>query len=414
MSTSVAEQYQARLKRVMDAVNLKEPDRVPIAPVIEAFPAYYSGTTIEEMMYDYDKAAKALDKFYSDFTPDLGWDFITMYPAKVLEILDIQWCRWPGKALEDPNAMFQYVEHENLLPEEYAEFNFDPTHFMMTKWIPRSFGKLQGLSKLNFRGSMWFSFLGSFGRFADPAVRDSLRALMDAGEEIQRWFAALGNYNERMKTKFGIPTAYGSFGYAPFDMLGDTLRGTVPIFEDLYDRPEELLEAVDRMLPIAIEGTVGSCPDPDRPFVWIWLHKGIDSFMSDEFFKKFYWPTLQKYIFALVENNMIPVLYVEGSYNRRLEILRDVPKGKVVYDFETIDMKAAKRILGDVACIAGNVPNSLLSYGKPAEVEAYCKGLIDVCAPGGGYFMDTSALVDDAKPENMEAMFNTVFKYGCR
>lgn len=405
-------QYKARLQRVMDAVRLKKPDRVPIARVVEAFPMYFANITIEEAMYDYEKVSKAYDHFYAHFKPDLGWDPVTMYPAKVMDILGLKWFRWPGRAIEDPNQMYQFVEDEYMKGDEYTELLYDPTQFMLTKWIPRSFDKLQGLKGLNLKNSMWLNFLGTFAPFGTREVQESLKALMDAGEEIIRWNNSLVKYNEKMKHEYGIPVAYGTFGYAPFDMLGDTLRGTVPILEDLYDRPEEILEVCDKFLPIAIESAIAACKDPDRPFVWIWLHKGVDQFMSDELFKRFYWPTLQKYLIALTEANLIPVVYVEGSYNSRLEYLRDVPRGKLIYHFETIDMAKAKKVLGDVACIAGNLPNAMLSYGTVKEVEDYCKWLIDTCAPGGGFIMDTGALVEDAKPENFEAMFRINEDYG--
>jgi len=105
---------------------------------------------------------------------------------------------------------------------------------------------------------------------------------------------------------------------------------------------------------------------------------------------------------------------VEGTYNTRLEHLKDVPAGKVIYNFEYIDMANAKKVLGDRCCIAGNVPATMLAYGKKEDVVDYCKWLIDTCAPGGGYIMDSGTMIDNAKPENIDAMFETVFKYGNR
>ena len=91
-----------------------------------------------------------------------------------------------------------------------------------------------------------------------------------------------------------------------------------------------------------------------------------------------------------------------------------MPRGKVVYDFELIDMAIAKRALGDVACIAGNVSNVLLAHGSPHDVVDCVKKLIDDCAAGGGFMLDTAALVDDAQPENLAAMFETAETYGGR
>ena len=94
------------------------------------------------------------------------------------------------------------------------------------------------------------------------------------------------------------------------------------------------------------------------------------------------------------------MVYVEGAYNSRLPYLTEVPKGKVVYLFENTDMENAKKALKDTACIAGNVPNvhaDLWGYARSRRYTA--SGLIDTCAPGGGYMMDTSACWTRPKPK---------------
>ena len=53
------------------------------------------------------------------------------------------------------------------------------------------------------------------------------------------------------------------------------------------------------------------------------------------------------------------------------------------------------------------------NFADPEVVDCTRK-LIDTCAPGGGFMIDTSAPVDDAKPENFMAMFETVETYGRR
>ena len=80
------ELYQARLNRVLDAVALRQPDRVPLIPQIEAFPMEYSGISMKDAMYDARKAAEAFDVFYRDFQQlDLGWGPVTIHSAPVLE-----------------------------------------------------------------------------------------------------------------------------------------------------------------------------------------------------------------------------------------------------------------------------------------------------------------------------------------
>ncbi len=95
-----------------------------------------------------------------------------------------------------------------------------------------------------------------------------------------------------------------------------------------------------------------------------------------------------------------------------LEYIKDIPAGKAVYWFEATDMLKAKDILGDRICIRGNVPVSILVAGTPDDVRAYCKKLIDYVGRGGGFILDSSAVVNDARLENVRAMFEFAKEYG--
>ena len=65
-----------------------------------------------------------------------------------------------------------------------------------------------------------------------------------------------------------------------------------------------------------------------------------------------------------------------------------------------------------MVCLKGNVPLSLLAAATRDEVRDYCKKLIDAVGKGGGFIMDTSTVIDDAKPENVKAMFDVTKEYG--
>ena len=94
------------------------------------------------------------------------------------------------------------------------------------------------------------------------------------------------------------------------------------------------------------------------------LHKAMDGFMSDEQYERFYWKPLRKIIMALIDMDVTPYIYTEGPYNSRLKFLTDVPKGKVFYHFENVDMAEAKGVLGDTAAICGNLSISRMEFGK--------------------------------------------------
>ena len=210
----------------------------------------------------------------------------------------------------------------------------------------------------------------------------------------------------------GFPSFMNFGGLAPFDIVGDLLRGSKGIMTDMYRRPEAVIAACEKLLPFIINGTLSIADRFDTPLVGLPLHKGDDHHMSPDQFKKFYWPTLKKMMQRYSEEGLIPICFAEGSYNMRLEIIADFPKGHCVWYFDKTDMKRAKEVLKDVCCIMGNVPASLISTGTPDDIRAYCKNLIDVCGKGGGFIMTTGASIDYAKPENIKAMIDFTKEYG--
>jgi len=58
------------------------------------------------------------------------------------------------------------------------------------------------------------------------------------------------------------------------------------------------------------------------------------------------------------------------------------------------------------------VPAALLSLGKPEEVEAYCRKLIDEVGGDGGFILGSGCSVPcDVRPENFRAMLETARNY---
>jgi uroporphyrinogen-III decarboxylase len=148
------------------------------------------------------------------------------------------------------------------------------------------------------------------------------------------------------------------------------------------------------------------------PVIFIPLHKGSDTWMSNEQFKKFYWPCLKTLMIALYEEGLVPFPLAESTYNKRLEIIADIPHGSTMWWFEDIDIKRAKEIVGKNTSIAGGVTASLLSAGSKQEVEDCVRQLVKDCGKDGGYMMSVTASVEQAKPENLHILMEAVKKYG--
>jgi uroporphyrinogen-III decarboxylase len=135
--------------------------------------------------------------------------------------------------------------------------------------------------------------------------------------------------------------------------------------------------------------------------------------MSLKQWETFYWPSFKRLLLRAIELGYTASVFCEGRCDSRLEYFLDMPKGKMLLRFSYTDMKRAKEIVGDHQCIMGNVPSSLLQMGSVSEVEDYCKTLIKDCAKGGGFILRAGTdSIDDAKPENVKAMVDSVKKWG--
>jgi hypothetical protein len=390
----------------------KLPDRVPVKPVLGFFPAYYNGMTPQEMMYDYDKLAASYRKYTLDFEPDNNPGIGIPTPGRVFDILDYKLYAWPGHGVL-PSSTYQCLEKEYMKADEYDDLIQDPMYFFTSTYLPRIFGKLEAFE--NLRNLADIQEIVSVGPnlipYGLPPVQEAYKALLEAGSEALKWAGAVGDFNKEMAS-LGFPGGGGGFSKVPFDVIGDTLRGTRGIMVDIYRQPDKVIEAMEAITPLMINMGVSATQKSGNPLVMIPLHKGADGFLSDAQFKKFYWPCFKKLLMGLINEGCVPLPFVEGSYNTRLEIIRDIPKGTTYWTFDATDMAKAKKTIGQVACIGGNVPTDLLTVGTPQQVKDYAKKLIDTCARGGGYIMANGVAADDAKPENLKAMIDFTKEYG--
>jgi hypothetical protein len=412
-SPQAEKDYRERATRIKDAVQLKKtPDRVPVLPMLSFFPTYYAGVSPREAMYDYDKLAEANRKYIFDFEPDVHSGIGIASSGRVFDILDYKLYAWPGHGVS-PNHTYQCLEKEYMMADEYDALIQDPSYFFTTTYLPRIFGSLQGFKMLpNLSTMQELPFVGpNVIPFGMPDVQAAYQALFEAGEEALKWAGVVGAFGNEMAA-LGFPGAAGGFSKVPFDVIGDTLRGTRGIMVDIYRQPDKVLEAMEALTPLMINMGISATKMAGNPMVMIPLHKGADGFLSDEQFKKFYWPHFRKVLMGLINEGCIPFSFVEGGYNTRLEVIRDIPKGTTFWTFDTTDMARAKKILGGVACIGGNVPTDLLAVGTPQQVKDCVKNLIDTCADGGGYVVANGVAADDVKPENMKMMIDFTKEYG--
>lgn len=401
-----------RRQRVADAIALSTPDRVPYYLSGRFWTTRQAGMTCQQAMYDAKGVSGAMRAAIMEFEPDLyqlPHPQVTM--GLPLEILDFEGLAWPGHGVGE-DLPYQYLDRENMSPAEYDELLFDPTGFMLRTYYPRIAGALRGLARLpDFFAHYYTRIQGVARGFADPEVKASIDALVAAGQEVEAVRKEAKKFANEME-ELGYPLFVGAITSAPFDMLSDFFRGSKGAMLDMYRHHDKLLEVTEKMTRMIVRDAVATARDNPGSHVFMPLHWGLDGFMSPEQFNTFYWPPLRTVILALIDAGLVPYIFWEGDCGSRLEAIADIPPGKAIYKFERTDLFRAKEILGDIVCLQGNVPASMLSTGSPDEVDAYCRKLVEVVGKDGGFILDGAVGVpDEARKENVTAMMQAARKY---
>ncbi|MCD8241404.1 MAG: hypothetical protein LUD73_03130 [Lachnospiraceae bacterium] len=415
MTEEAKKLFVERKQRIDTAIALGTPDRVPFFPMFNAYVLNVNGSCYRDALYDYEKAVNAAVKFYEDHPLCDMHSFIGCFSGRAQELADNQTLDWPGKpgTLVPDFSIYQVIEREYMEQDEYPEMLNDFTGFMLRKYIPRMFPSLKGLSNTSISPvNMLFTGSALSSIYSGESL-ETYQLLAKIADEDAKAAAANAQYTQAV-TELGFPGLTG-MSQAPYDILGNYFRGTMGIFEDLVD--EDMQEYMERACDMFADQQIQSLQyfkyvDMPMKMAFFPLHKGVDGFMNAEQYERLYWKPLKKIIIALIDMGVTPLLFCEGGYKSRLEQLTDVPKGKVLYLFENVDMKEAKRILGGTACIMGNLPISMLTFGKKEDVIKETRKLLDDCMPDGGYIFSFGGEVDDTLPENVDTVFETLEKYG--
>jgi uroporphyrinogen-III decarboxylase len=177
---------------------------------------------------------------------------------------------------------------------------------------------------------------------------------------------------------------------------------------DLYRRPDDVIAACEAYVPVLVNSIIQACDTLGMPSVLFPLHKGADGFMSQAQFEKFYWPTFKAVMTAFYQEGLTNALFVEGSYNSRLETIAEMPEKSCYWFFDQTDMRRVKEILGGRFTIGGNVPAALMSTGSLESLRAYCDDLIKLFEHTPGYIMTFGCSFEMTTDEKIVAYRDSV------
>ena len=373
------EEAMTPLERVSAAMDLKEPDRVPVAPLLDTFPARVAGVTLADYLFDFETFERAFEETYLklgkvdmvDIAP-MGLMYYDPFPS-MFSTFYFEWYL-PGRE-RPPDMMPEINEHSREDPL-MDENGYD---LIINEGLYRFFSFKRGS-------------LLDIARIPEFGMKS---AMLKA-----KW---MEKYQAPPMTEGQIAT--------PFDLL-NKLRGTTNFLLDLHRRPEKIIEACDWMVDGLIAIALNMIEMTGAEYVLCGSGSLTADFVSPKTFEKFGLPYLKKMLWTVKDHVKRIQCHFDTNWTPMLEYLRELPSKKCYLHLdERTDIFKAKEILGDHMCLFGNLKPSLLTFGTPNEVEKEVKKIIDGCADGGGLII-SAEVPDDAKFENVKAMVDATKKYG--
>ncbi len=398
--------YAERERRISDAAQLKQPDRIPIVLPMSYMLAEIGGITKQELHDNPEKAQALLEQAALEYQPDSIMGLFPPDPKPHL-LLGDRMTRFPGHGL-DPNSEYQFVEQELMKAEDYDDFLEDPADWAVRVYLPRVFGGLEGFSMLPPLGMFLFGSynLINTGVFTAPPLAASFRAFAQSAQATAESVAlAIENIQRLSALGFSSGFLVGSnIIEAPFDFMSDTLRGMRGIMLDMFQRPAKLLAAEEKVSRLQLKFAIDASRATGVKRCFIPLHRGSDGFMSLPQFERFYWPQLKSMMLALIEHGITPYVFYEGVWNERLEYLAELPRGKTVGWFQASDIFKVKEIVGNTMCIIGGMPNGMLASGPVEAVRERTRKVCEIVGKGGGFIMSVGVgEMSGSRPEFVKA-----------
>ncbi|RJP16087.1 MAG: hypothetical protein C4520_18910 [Candidatus Abyssobacteria bacterium SURF_5] len=376
-------------ERLQTVIRLGAPDRVPVAPMIYYFAAFYAGITVHELWSDPQKYASAIDKCFSELGPwDIYYPINPVNPNAYVFVLPMK-IKYPGIDLP-PDNICQVIEEEIMGPDEYLR--------IIRSLLPSR------LKYLNFM----LTLAGRVQRTPATGIAARIRILLKLLEQKNYWRDEFRKWQDR-----GVAIQHGLCAEAPFDTFSMS-RGVIEFSYDLMERPEQLRDAAMALAEGYVQLTHYFTHRTGIRRTLVFCHRTSNDFMSPRHFKEYALPPLKKIVEDLIARGITPILHCDGNWDKNLDHLHEFPRAKVVLQFDgRTDILRAKEVIGGHCCIFGDVPATMLAFGGKEEVSDYCRKLIIHAGKNGGFILGAGCEIPpNANPENVKAMIESVKKYG--
>lgn len=355
---------QQRMQRILQAVALEKPDRVPVVLEYSGFAAYATGTSMADFLKLPEKATDTMMACYEMVGDGDAINYGTFWVYGLCGSY-LSKVRAPGVDLPD-NEVWQVVETELMTREDYKAI-LD-----------------QG----------WPDYRNRFleSRIMNDTPQEMRPPQWTGGDVRNKW------------ASLGVPVLSGGDITTPFEVLCGS-RSLTSFAFDLVEIPDLVEQAMDVIVPHLSGETIQSALEREFPCVWIGGWRTAPELLSPVMWNRFVWPYMQRLVNEVVDAGLIPILHLDSNWKRELGRFRELPKGRCIMALDgATDIFAARKELDGHMCVMGDVPASMLYLDSPDTVYTYSTRLIRELGPAGFILQSGCDIPANAKLENVRAM----------
>ena len=376
--------YKARVNAFVDAVEGRPTEHIPVYLMMDGLYAVHAtGGNIKKATYN----------------PQIVID-------STRELVSQVYCDGLGNIFTKGAIFYKRMRSNNFIPSEVGFLQHPETYTLSNE-------ELTELAEDPFKTIAEKVFLRSMGEIDKPFPQN-MYSLMIANMGNTAYLNGLISKKFALSAELGVPMVYTNLTKAPLDYLGSSVRGLANIFTDIRRTPDRVIAACDALCPLLEAAGELNFRAPDRNFPFIFFPTLIPHFLNVKQFERVYYPTFKRMLDNLADKGFKFVIQFEGNWERFYDIIRSLPENKILGVFEMGSPALAKEKLGDMMCLSGLYPVSLLGCGEKGKCLDKAKEIVDVMAPGGRYvFATDKQLINarDARIENIQAVHAFVHDY---
>ena len=286
-ATTSAQRIAEHAGRLLTAINLGTPDRVPVALGFDAFAAKQTGITIAEFISSPLVAGRAMIKTMEMLGDVDAIQASTFTPGILALALWLSEVQRPGKELPD-DSLWQMNEQILMQPEEYDRIAAEG----------------------------WQPWLGWYMQEHLSKYLPEMQELMEAGPVLA------AEYAEK-----GILVMCGPAFTIPYEMFCGA-RSIREFMLDLHRIPDRVQAAMDVGI-VAIRQSIRDtfAAMPVKPMAtWVGGWRSAGEFLSPKLWDRFVWPYFVQEVEEVLAAGVTPVLHFDSDWTRDLARFKELPK----------------------------------------------------------------------------------------